>query len=69
MYTLVKELGLKKVFVEEAPYLLASLVVAELFFKWGSFSLELIGFFVMWAISSFIGNGLREIFKGNDALE
>jgi hypothetical protein len=37
----------------DMPPLAASLVIAELFYKFGSFSLEAMGFLATWAVASF----------------
>lgn len=46
-----------------APSFVASLVVTELFFKFGSFSLELVGFAGLWAglfgVQSLVARALR----------
>ena len=56
MYSLAKELGIRGVLVKEAPFLLISLIVAEMFYKWHSFTKEMIGFLVTWYVLSFVGN-------------
>jgi hypothetical protein len=38
----------------DMPPLAFSLVVAELFYKFGSFSLEAVGFLATWAVASFL---------------
>jgi hypothetical protein len=58
MYSLAKELGLRGVLVKEAPFLLLSLIIAEMFYKWHSFTKEMLGFLVTWYVLSFVGNTL-----------
>ena len=54
MYTLVANFGLVRAFrAEFVPFLIA-LIVAQFFFKWGSFALELVGFVVLWAALGFV---------------
>lgn len=48
MYTLWKLLSRRELLVEQAPTLISSLLIAELFYKFGSFSLETIAFLVTW---------------------
>lgn len=53
MYTLISKYGLARAMrAEFVPFLIA-LIVAQVFFKWGSFSLELLGFVVLWAALGF----------------
>lgn len=41
--------------LELAPFAIA-LIVAQLFFKWGSFSLELVGFLALWWVLGYIAH-------------
>ena len=55
MYTLIRYAGLRNGMLAEAPALLVSLVVAEMFYKFHSFTLECGCFLVTWlAISSIL---------------
>ena len=53
MYNLLK-LTSRKLILQEIPSLSISLVLAETFFKFGSFTLETISFFISWYLLSFI---------------
>ncbi len=56
MYTLIANFGLARALrAEFVPFVIA-LITAQLFFKWGSFSLELLGFVVLWAVLGFISD-------------
>ncbi len=48
MFTFVHTLSLKRFTVEQVPTLGLSLVIAELFYKFHSFTLECIAFLVTW---------------------
>ena len=48
MFTLIKSISTHDLLLRVAPSLVASLVLAEAFFKFGSFSLECIAFLVTW---------------------
>lgn len=48
MYTLIKSVSTHDLLLRQAPSLVASLVIAEAFFKFGSFSLECIAFLATW---------------------
>jgi hypothetical protein len=54
MYTLIKNIPAKKLYTRELPALAASLVIAEFYFKFGSFILECGAFLGTWWLISFI---------------
>lgn len=56
MYTLCKNIGLKKIVTNEVPSLGLSLIIAETFFKFGSFTLECGAFLGVWYCISFFLN-------------
>lgn len=65
MYTLIAKIGLARALrVEFVPFLIA-LTIAQIFFKWGSFSLELLGFVVLWAALGFISDRLTRANNGD----
>ena len=48
MYTLIRLIPLRRVLLEQVPCLGASLFIAELFYKFHSFTLECIAFLGTW---------------------
>ncbi|WP_187429777.1 hypothetical protein ROLI_015660 [Roseobacter fucihabitans] len=54
MYSLLKALSFKDVLEREFIPFLAALIVAQLYFKWGSFALELVGFIFTWLVLGFV---------------
>ena len=50
MYTLMRSIPLRHLFLEQVPVLFASFVIAELFYKFHSFTLECIAFLATWYI-------------------
>ena len=48
MYTLLHDLSFKKVIFEQMPTIMSSMVVAEVFYKFHSFTLECIAFLATW---------------------
>lgn len=52
MYSLTKNSTLRDLAVVEAPSFAFSLVVANYFFQWHSFTLELAGFLALWFCTS-----------------
>jgi hypothetical protein len=56
MYTLLRRAGLHESLLVEAPSLVVSLVLAELFYKFHSFTLECLAFLATWlVVSSVVG--------------
>lgn len=60
MYTLLRSQGFKTFMLVEAPYFLISFLIANSFYKWRSFGLELIGFMATWVVLSAVGNAVVE---------
>ena len=50
MFELLRSSTLRQLLARQAPALAISLVVAELFYKFGSFTLECIGFLATWLV-------------------
>jgi hypothetical protein len=59
MYTLLRTGSLGALRSVQAPALLISFVVAELFFKWKSFALECLGFLALWFLLDAIFSTIR----------
>lgn len=54
MYSIVKTNGIRYALERELiPFALA-LLIAQIWFKWGSFALELIGFIAVWFLLGFV---------------
>ena len=59
MYTLVRSMPVRRFLATQAPSLLAAFVIAELFYKFHSFTLECLAFLATWfvidaAITTFV---------------
>ena len=52
MYEAVRQIGVQGFILREAIPLALSLIIAEVFFKFGSFSLEVIAFLATWFLLS-----------------
>ena len=50
MYTLIHSLALRQLILEQVPALTVSLVIAEQFYQFGSFTLECLAFLVTWYV-------------------
>jgi hypothetical protein len=54
MYTLVRRVGVRELLARQLPSIVASLVLAESFFKFHSFTLECLAFLGTWAGLDFV---------------
>jgi len=63
MYTLVSSLPIQKLLLEQAPVFLISFLIAEMFYKFHSFTLECLAFLATWyvldATVNFVGNAWK----------
>ncbi len=50
MYTLIRSLPLRSILAAHGPALAGSWLIAELLYKFGSFTLELAAFFATWFV-------------------
>ena len=50
MYELIRSSSRRELLARHAPGLLISFVIADLFYKWGSFALECLGFLATWLV-------------------
>lgn len=50
MFELLRSSSLRQLLARQAPALVLSLVVAEMFYKFGSFTLECLGFLATWFV-------------------
>ena len=58
MYSLLSQIGLRPSLEREFLPFMAALTIAQIWFKWGSFALELLGFTVVWFALGFIANAV-----------
>ncbi len=56
MYTYFRSQGFRTFMLAEAPYFFIAFLIANFFYKFHSFGLELIGFMVTWYVISAVGN-------------
>lgn len=50
MFELLRSNSLRQLLSRQAPALVLSLVIAEMFYKFGSFTLECLGFLATWFV-------------------
>ena len=61
MFTLLRMLPWQRLVVEQLPALTIAWAVAEQFYKWHSFSLEMLGFLATWFVLDAVIQGLRAL--------
>lgn len=54
MYSLMRSMSLRSLLVEQLPVLLLSMIIAEVFYKFRSFTLETIAFLATWFVIDFV---------------
>ena len=64
MFTLLRLLPWQRLIAEQLPAFAIAWVIAETFYKWHSFSLEMLGFLATWAVLDAAIQGLRRLFAG-----
>lgn len=64
MYQLLTRTSSGELFKIQLPVLIAALVVAEVFYKFGSFTLECVAFLATWFIFDAIASAIRKLMKG-----
>jgi hypothetical protein len=59
MYTLFRSKSLGSLLIEQLPILLLSMIIAEFFYKFRSFTLETIAFLATWFVLDWLVQFLR----------
>lgn len=62
MFTLLRLLPWQRLVVEQLPAFALAWLIAETFYKWKSFSLEMLGFLATWLVLDAAVQGLRLLF-------
>lgn len=64
MYSLMRSMSLRSLLVEQVPVLLISLIIAEIFYKFHSFTLETGAFLVTWFVLDWVVQAVRRRIVG-----
>jgi hypothetical protein len=67
MLSYLRANGWRALMTRELPTMVFALVVAELWFKFGSFTLEVLGFLAVWIASSALVDGVVALVRGDRA--
>lgn len=60
MYTLTRMVDQRSLLTHQAPTMFGSLLIAEIGYKFGSFTLEAVAFLVTWYVLDFLVSRLRQ---------
>lgn len=63
MYTLLRTLPLRRLWLEQLPAIALAWTMAELFYKFKSFSLECAAFLLTWLVIDAVLQGVKRLFK------
>ena len=63
MYSLMRSLPLRRLLVEQLPILLLSMFIAELFYKFHSFTLETVAFLATWFVLDWLAQTLLRFIR------
>lgn len=67
MYTLIKRISYSELVLEQLPVLTASLLIAELFYKFHSFIFECVAFLATWYVLDATVRFFRGLKRNNSA--
>jgi hypothetical protein len=59
MLQMIRSTGVKNTLLAEAPPGLVAFMIAEIFFKFGSFAWECIAFLLTWCVLSFVYDAMK----------
>lgn len=65
MFRLLKKITTREIFLEQLPVLMISMAIAEVFYKFHSFTLECIAFLATWYVADLISWFIRNYFSKN----
>lgn len=63
MHRAIQKHGVKSFLWQEGPALAGAFLIADIFYKWGSFTLECLGFLSTWYVLSLISAWVSDLFK------
>lgn len=69
MFSMMREVGLRRSLITEAPYLGLSFLIAELLYKFHSFTLECLAFLATWFVLSAVAAWLGKMVRSSHPIE
>lgn len=68
MYSITNQIPLKELLLQQLPVLAVAFVIAELFYKFHSFTLECLAFLATWYILDLLVQFTKQRFKARPAM-
>ena len=65
MHKFIQSMSVRELLIEQVPALAVAILIAELFYKFHSFTLECLAFLVTWYFVDFVLNFFFRIVSGN----
>ena len=69
MYTLIRSVPISNLLAMQAPALLASFIISEVFYKFHSFTLETLAFLATWFVIDAVLSVGRNLLLGNKSAQ
>lgn len=69
MYTMMRQVGLRRSLTSEAPYLFVSFIAAEVLYKFHSFTLECLAFLATWCVLSAAGAWAARMLRSTKSIQ
>ena len=69
MFTMMREVGVRRSLTSEAPYLGLSFLIAELLYKFHSFTLECLAFLTTWFVLSAVAAWVDRMVRSSQPIE
>lgn len=64
MHKFIKSMSVRELFIEQVPAVVVSIIIAELFYKFHSFTLECLAFLATWYLIDFVINVVFKLVSG-----
>ena len=65
MHKFIKSMSIREIFIEQVPAVILSIFIAELFYKFHSFTLECLAFLATWYLIDLVISLLSKLFSSN----
>ncbi len=64
MHKFIKSMSVRELLIEQVPAVVVSIIIAELFYKFHSFTLECLAFLATWYLIDFVINVVFKLVSG-----
>jgi hypothetical protein len=63
VYSLINSIGVRRGLIQEAPAFIVAMILAEVFYKFHSFTLECLAFLAIWLVVSYGAARMRALWR------